>query len=140
MKKGLLLLVSICSVFTAMAQSGTWKVKMNAKTILSAVAEDTEKNKKTVKLSEWKKSGNLEVIYTETDKDIWFYRHILFFDKDDNEILRKDSTNTVKISLKQLRKLFAGKKEIDIYTTISPKDPNVAIRIRRVHLCTLKLP
>ncbi len=140
MKKGLLLLVSVCSIFTAMAQSGTWKVKINTKTIVSAVAEDTEKNKKIVKLSEWKKSGNLEIIYTETDKDIWFYRHIYFFDKDDNEIFRKDSTNNVKISLKQLRKLFAGKKEINIYTTISPKDPNLAIRIRRVHLCTLKLP
>jgi hypothetical protein len=123
-----------------LAQEGKWKICVNKKTLLEAVREDEAKNVKTISLKEWKKSGNLEVIFTETEKDIWFYRHIAIFDKDDNEIYRKDSTNTIKIALQQLKKLTTGKKQLFIYTTISPKDPNVAIRIRRVHLCTLKLP
>jgi hypothetical protein len=140
MKNFLLFTISLLSILTAMAQTGTWKVKMNTKTILSASNEDEVKNKKTIKLTEWKKSGNLEVVFTELEKDIWFYRHILLFDNEDNPLFQKDSTNVVKIPLKTLRKLAAGKKEIHIYTTISPKDPNLAIRIRRVHLCTLRLP
>jgi hypothetical protein len=140
MKKILLFTISVFSILTTMAQTGIWKVKMNTKTILSATKEDEVKNKKTIKLTEWKKSGNLEIVFTELDKDIWFYRNILVFDNEDNELFRKDSTNTVKIPLKTLRKLATGKKEISIYTTITPKDPTVAIRIRRVHLCTLRLP
>jgi hypothetical protein len=140
MKKLLLFTISVLSVLVTMAQNGTWKIKLNTKTILSATKEDEVKNKKTIKLAEWKKTGNLEIIFTEQDKDIWFYRHILLFDNEDNPLFQKDSTNIVKIPLKTLRKLAAGKKEIKIYTTISPKDPNLAIRIRRVHLCTLRLP
>jgi len=67
-------------------------------------------------------------------------RSFLLVDESDNEILRADSTLHARISLAELRRLFAGKKQLVIYTTISPLDPNLAIRIRRVHLCTLQLP
>ena len=120
----------------AVAQSGSWVIKMNSKTVLSTRQEDVVKK---ISLADWKKSGKLEIIFAEDEKNTWM-RYFQLVDEFDNEILRKDSTTHAKISLAKLRKLFAGKKTIKIYTTISPLDPNIAIRIRRVHLCTLQLP
>ena len=121
------------------AQSGSWKIRMNNKSLLATSHEDEKVNTKKIISSEWKKSGNLEIIFKEAEPNTW-RRWFLFFDAEDNELLSKDSTTNAKISLSALRKLFIGKKEIRIYTVISPLDPNIAIRIRRVHLCTLKLP
>lgn len=121
------------------AQSDSWKIRMNNKILLATSHEDEKVNTKKITSSEWKKSGSLEIIFKEGEPNTW-RRSFLFFDAEDNQLLSKDSTTRAKISLSALRKLFKGKKEIRIYTVISPLDPNIAIRIRRVHLCTLKLP
>ena len=136
------LLLFTCLFFTALfvrAQSGSWVIKLNNKTILSTRLEDAQKNSRKIKAADWKKPGKLEIIFREDDKNTWI-RSFLLVDASDNEILRKDSTIHASINLADLRKLFAGKKQLIIYTTIAPLDPNIAIRIRRVHLCTLQLP
>jgi archaellum biogenesis ATPase FlaH len=139
MKKFVLIISLLFSTLFTVAQSGSWIIKMNNKTILSTRQEDVTKNGKKISSAEWKKSGNLEILFAEDEKNTWM-RYFQLVDESDNEILRKDSTTHAKISLAELRKLFTGKKTINIYTTISPLDPNIAIRIRRVHLCTLQLP
>lgn len=139
MKKFILITSLLFSTLFAVAQGGSWIIKMNSKTVLSTRQEDVVKNVKKINLSDWKKSGKLEIIFAEDEKNTWM-RYFQLVDESDNEIVRKDSTTHVKISLIELRKLFAGKKTIKIYTTISPLDPNIAIRVRRVHLCTLQLP
>ena len=139
MKKNLLLLSLLCIAMYADAQSGSWKIRMNNKTLLATSHEDEKVNTKKIISSEWKKSGSLEIIFKEAEPDTW-KRSFLFFDAEDNQLLAKENTTHAKVSLSALRKLFKGKKDIRIYTVISPLDPNIAIRIRRVHLCTLKLP
>ncbi|MEO7393975.1 MAG: hypothetical protein ABIU11_03480 [Chitinophagaceae bacterium] len=134
--------VIVSLFFTAIvtnAQMGSWKIRVSCKTILATSNEDEKINTKKITAAQWKKSGNLEIIFKETDPDTW-RRSFLLFDAEDNQLLSKKSTNHAKISLASLRKLFAGKKEIRIYTVISPLDPNIAIRVPRVHLCTLQLP
>ncbi len=138
MKRIFILLGFILTTFTASAQSDSWIITINNKTIINTNNEDEKKNTKKVKPEEWKKNGFLEIRYKEANPNTW-WRSFLFYDKDDNELARKDSVLNYKINLKDLIKKFPGKKEIRIYTTISPKDPNMAIRIRRVHLCTLQL-
>lgn len=139
MKRFLCILTLLLATYLLPAQTGSWKIKLNGKTLLSTSTEDATANKKKLKASDWNKSGRLEVLFTENEKDTWI-RSFLFYDKDDNEIVRRDSAVHAKISIKELKKLFAGKKEIIIYTTIAPVNPNIAIRMRRVHLCTLQLP
>ena len=139
MKKIILL---TCILFTTLllpAQKGSWIIKLNNKIILSTRQEDVIKNVKKIKSADWKKPGKLEIIFTEDEKNTWM-RYFLFVDEQDNDIYRKDSTRHATVSLVELRRLFAGKKQLIIYTTISPLDPGIAIRIRRVHLCTLQLP
>lgn len=139
MKIILIALTCLLTGIQVIGQTGSWKIKMNGKILLSAASEDETANTRKVKSADWKKSGNLEIIFTESEPDMW-YRSFLFYDKEDNELLRKDSSSKIKVSLADLRRYFKGKKEILIYTTMAPRDPTIAIRMRRVHLCTLKLP
>lgn len=140
MKKIILLLfISFFGINTS-AQEGKWKVCVNKKTVLETSKEDEQKNVKTISAKEWKKNGFLELVFTETGNDIWFYRHFVIVDKDETDYYQLDSTNTIKIPLNEFRNKLKGKKEIAIYTTFSPKDPTIAIRMRRIHLITLKLP
>ena len=139
MKKIILLTCVLFTTLLLRAQKGSWIIKLNNKTICSTWQEDAKKNVKKIKSTDWKKSGKLEIIFTEDEKNTWM-RSFQFVDEQDNDILRKDSTLHATLSLVELRRLFAGKKKLTIYTTISPLDPGIAIRIRRVHLCTLQLP
>jgi len=141
MKKLLLLALSVLSVLYMNAQD-SWKVKLNNKVILATGQIDDNANTRKVKLSEWKKNGFLEVAYSGEKPQPGWVRTFYFLDETGNEIIVKDNTSKAKISLKTLRKSFAGKKKIDIYTIVRPTDPEVAmrVRIRRVHLCSLELP
>ena len=138
MKKVISIIGLMLAVFVSNAQDGSWTIRMNTKLLFSARAENENANSIKIKSSEWRKNGFLEVSYKENDLNTWI-RSFLFFDEEDNQLLNKDSTTYSKITMSSLRKAFAGKKEVRIYTIVAPVDPNIAIRIRRVHLCTLKL-
>lgn len=138
MKRLLLLLTLILTTVIAEAQENNWKIKLNNKTLVATSLEDENKNSFKIQAEEWKKKGCLEIKFMEAEPHTW-WRSFLFYDENDNEVLRVDSVTSYKIKIGLLHKAFTGKKEIRIYTTISPKNPNIAVRIRRVHLCTLRL-
>lgn len=142
MKKIILLSFLLLPFLFATAQDDTWKVKLNNKTIVATSQIDEKANTRKLTASAWKKNGNLEVSYKGGELTDGWVRTFYFTDEADREVIVKDNTSKVKIKLKQLRKAFAGKKRIDIYTISRPTDPEVAmrVRLRRVHLCTLELP
>lgn len=121
------------------AQMGSWTIKLNSKKITTTSKEDETKNCKKLKPADWEKAGNLEISFKEDEPDAWV-RSFLFYDEDDNEIFKADSTTKFSINLEKLRTLYKGKKSLIIYTIISPTDPNIAIRMRRVHLYSFMLP
>ena len=123
----------------AQAQAGSWKIKINNKTILSTSIENEKGNCKKITGAVWNKAGTLEIDFTEVNPDDWI-RSFLFYDREDRELLRKDSTTHTTISFDELKKIYGETKEIIIYTVVAPADPTIAIRVRRVHLCTLRLP
>ena len=133
-----LLIASLFGIAQPQDIPDSWRVKLNKKLLLATNHEDEKTNVRKVKATEWKKNGWLEITYKESDPGFW-KRFFLFNDEDDNQALRVDSVTYSKISIASLRKLFAGKKEIRIYTFVAPLDPNTAVRIRRIHLCTLRL-
>jgi hypothetical protein len=141
MKKFLLLAFSVFFALYMSAQD-SWKVKLNNKVILAADKVDDNANTRKIKSGDWKKNGSLEVAYKGERPEAGWVRTFYFLDETGNEIIVKDNTSKANISLKTLRKSFAGKKKIDIYTIVRPTDPEVAmrVRIRRVHLCSLELP
>jgi hypothetical protein len=117
----------------------SWTVKLNNKLLLNSSKEDEQSNIKKISRIEWRKSGNLEITYKEAEKSA-FYHSFLLFDENDNQIMTRDSVLHAKIAITSLRKLFTGKKKIVIYTVVSPRNPMMAVRVRRIHLCTLLLP
>ena len=137
--KLLLLSAIILSTMGTNAQMGSWTIKLNNKEIVSTSTEDKQANCKKLKSSMWEETANLEINFREDEPDAWV-RSFLFYDEDDNEIYRADSTTNLSISLEKLRTLYQGKKSLLIYTVVSPTDPNIAIRMRRVHLYSFMLP
>lgn len=134
-----LLLLGFMSL-TGGAQTGKWMIKLNGKAVIATATENKDVNTKKIKSSDWKKKNSfLEIIFTENEPDTW-KRSFLFNDEAGQQLMRRDSVTKIKISLTELRKTFAGKKEISIYTIVSPLDPTALIRMRPIHLCTLKLP
>ncbi|MEO5947146.1 MAG: hypothetical protein ABIP79_10060 [Chitinophagaceae bacterium] len=138
MKIILFALIFISTINTN-AQMGTWKIKLNTKEIVSTAKEDMQTNWKKLESSVWGNPGTLEISFKENDPDAWL-RTFLFYDEYDKSIFSTDSTTKFSISLEKLRSLYKGKKSMIIYTVVSPTDPNIAIRMRRVHLYTFKLP
>lgn len=139
MKRVCIIFTFLLSILSAQSQD-SWKVWLNNKLILTANKEDETANTIKIKQSAWKKNGNLEIRYKEAGPDTLLWHSFIFLDEEDSQLLSREKTLFVKISLYNLRKLFFNKKEIKIYTFVSPRNPNIAVRIRRVHLCTLKLP
>ncbi|HNR15224.1 MAG TPA: hypothetical protein PKG90_01030 [Chitinophagaceae bacterium] len=137
MKSIFSIIIILFSISNAQAQTGSWKIKLNGKILLSTNKEDEKLNCKKIKPAQWNENGYLEISFTEDEPDTW-WRSFHFNDEQDNELIRKDSVTYFKIPAKELQRIFTGKKEIRIYTTIAPRDPNLAVRIRRVHLCTLR--
>ena len=140
MKKIFLSTGFLFATLFAMAQD-TWKIKLNNKTLLSTGTEDESANHRSIAVAEWAKKGNLEVCYKETPAKKEWSRSIFFVDENDNELIRKDNVTHAKVSIEALKKAFAGKSKIRIFTTSTPTDPDLAarVRIRRVHLYTLDL-
>lgn len=139
MRKLLMAFILFFTVLICQAQGGKWMIKMNNKALVATGTENTAANTKKIRHSDWKKNNYLEIIFTEAEPDAW-KRSFLFSDESDEQLMTADSVTKVKIPLARLRNVFAGKKELTIYTIASPADPSVAVRMRRVHLCTLKLP
>jgi hypothetical protein len=139
MKKFFLVNFVLLLAITCFCQEGKWMIKINGKPLLITSTEDKAANTKIIKSSVWRKSGYLELVYSESEPNAW-KRSFQLVDENDNQLLSRDSTTNFKIPLKELRKIFAGKKELTIYTVIAPANPDIMIRIRRVHLCTMKLP
>jgi hypothetical protein len=135
----LLLITKLSDAQIAATQKkDSWKISVNKKMVLTSSEPDEIVNTKKIKSNDWNKNGYLEIIYNEADPGFW-RRAFQLDDENGNQLFSKDSTTKTKIPLGFLRKLFAGKKEVRIYTIVSPLDPAMAVRMQRVHLCTLKL-
>lgn len=139
MKLFCLFLASFFISLSTGAQPG-WKVMLNGKTILNTTVEDEAKNTVRIKKADLKKKKGLSVLYTEEAKKKNWEREIALYDENDQE-LTHEKGDLFKVSNSALQSYFKNSKKIVIYTLAFPADPKLkaAIRIRRVHLCTLIL-
>ena len=117
----------------------SWKVVLHKKILLTSTVVSEEKNVKSIKSSDWKKSGYLEVEFKENPPSEWLHS-LRFMDEKGNELLVKEGVTSAKISTTVLRKLFAGKKQLKIVMMISPPNPMMMAPSKLIHLITLKLP
>ena len=142
--KILFLIASLLGFFYIQAQtakSNTWTVEHNRAVLLKATGENVAKNVVVLKAKDLKIEGQLYINYKEAEPLKDWKRTFAVFDEKDNELMSY-SGSSFKISNGKLRSLASdGIETIKIYTWALPTDPDLAsrIRIRRVHLCTVKL-
>lgn len=120
----------------SMNAQGSWKIWVNKKIVVKASEEDVDKNTFSLTTSALKKTGTLQVQYTEQDAAAWI-RTFHFFNEKDEPLFTKDSVTNYTVPFSTLHKYAKGCKKIYVYTTIAPTNPNIAIRVRRVHLATI---
>lgn len=133
------LLFSLGLSFFASAQD-SWTVVHNGKEKLSTGVERPDGNVVTLNRADLSKTGTFLVKYTEKQPQTGWKRSISMVDKGENE-LHTHTGNLFTISNANLKALFNKVTTIYVYTWALPTDPELAarIRIRRVHLCTIKL-
>jgi hypothetical protein len=139
MKLFYLFLASFFISLGTVAQT-SWKVLLNDKTVLNSSAENEEKNKVLIKKADLKKKKDFSLLYTEKNKKNNWQRFITLYDENDQELFQQEGTK-LKMPTASLQSYFKKAKKIRVYTWALPTDPKLkaAIRIRRVHLCTLIL-
>ena len=137
--KFLLLFVLVLISLAGFGQ-GSWKVRLNEKTVLITTVEDEEKNTKRLKKSDMRKKKDFTLHFTEENKKADWERTLLVYDEKDRELV-KQKGNHLKIKNSRLLTYFSEAAHLKIYTIALPTDPKLraAIRVRRVHLCTLVL-
>ena len=133
-----LLLIALSFKGIVMAQD-SWKVKLNGKEVLISSVENEDKNSIALSSADLKKKKNFNVTYLEKNKAKDWERFIVAVGENDELIKKKG--NTFIISNAALQHLFNKSGSIKFYTWALPLDPKkrAAVRVRRVHLCTLVL-
>jgi hypothetical protein len=133
------LLLSLTLGFSAFAQD-SWKVALNGKELLSTGEEKPDGNIVTLSKTDLAKTANFLVKYTEKEPQTGWKRSIVLVDKGENE-MQTETGRILTVSSKTLLAHLLKAGTLYIYTWALPTDPELAarIRVRRVHLCTIKL-
>lgn len=132
----LLSLISLMFFSSNLLAQGSWQIIVNRKLQISGSISDENKNVKTIKSSDWKSGGYLDIRYKPQGN----YKFVLqLTDEAGNEQWKIDTTSA-KLKLSTIRKLFAGKKEMKIYMILNPPNDMMMAPSKILHLGTLKLP
>lgn len=133
------LLLTLSLSAPALAQD-SWKVVHNGKQKLATDVEKPDGNVVTINRADLSRTGTFVIKYSETEPQTGWTRTITMVDKGETE-LHTHTGNLFTISNANLKKLFDRVNTIYVYTWSLPNDPELAarIRVRRVHLSTIKL-
>lgn len=134
MKTFLLLAATVFGLTAAAQTNEHWTVQLNSKVLLTAKTEDTTAN--TVTLKDLKK-GSLIVTYVPGRVEGERKRRLMIYDEADRELYSKETFNLV-VPVSSLKKWKLSSPVLKIYTIPVLGEAGAAVRLRRVHLCTLK--
>lgn len=110
-----------------------WTVQLNSKVLLTAKTEDTAAN--VVALKDLKK-GALIVTYIPGKVQDERKRRLMVYDRNDNELYSKEAF-TISVPVASLKKWKRTSSQIKVYTVPVLGEAGAAVRLRRVHLCTI---
>jgi hypothetical protein len=129
-----LLLLTILSFGFAVNAQEHWMVELNSKTLLTAKTEDTTAN--TISVNDLKK-GSLIVTYVPGVAEGQRKRKLMVYDAGDKELYARENLSIV-IPVKTLKKWKQTSPQIKIYTIPVLGEAGATVRLRRVHLCTIR--
>jgi hypothetical protein len=149
MKKTLFITLALITTMIAVAQP-TWTIRHNNKVVLTVKKENEQKNIIRIKKADLDKPGSFQVSFVKTAADSAWGRSVMITDSTGNTIAENlDAGQTAKAPIvvsfplvnKAVKELLLKHKKIKIYTIAIPTDPAkaAAVRVRRVHVCTVEL-
>jgi hypothetical protein len=126
-----------CVSLNSHIQADSWRITHNGRLLLQANEENPQKNVATINRIDLNKTDFLWVRFAGTTTKGWVRSIYISGEKD--EELARHSGNLFRISNSTLKALFKNRGRITVYTYTMPTDPKMkaAIKIRRVHLCTI---
>jgi len=132
------LLVALSITATAAAQYN-WCVSLRGNIKLKHVGEDRIKNVVVLSATELNTPGSFRINFDKTDTAM---RRTVFVSDPSGNTLRtgEEVKRTWRIRTSDLKKMIEEKGELSFFYTEIPRDANQAmlVKIRPVHLCTLK--
>ena len=134
MKQVFLFLLAVCVGFASKSQE-RWTIQLNSKTLLTATGEDTTRN--LVKANDLKK-GSLIVTYHPGKVENERKRRIMIYDINDRELYAKEA-HSISVPVASLKKWRLTSPQVKVYTIPVLGEEGANVRLRRVHLCTIKL-
>ncbi len=141
MKQLLFLFSLTCSILFANAQTDPfphWTLKHREAILLSAYTESDSANVVNVSGKDFRQ-GRYTFLYEGVNKDSGLVRTIIIVDASDKELYRTNGS-ALSFSAKGFKKIVRKNGTVRIYTMAVPADPAKAavVRVRRIHLCTIK--
>ena len=130
--KTILLVLATAFCLQGFAQE-RWTVELNSKVLLAANKEDTIANVVTIKDL---KKGSLLVNYVPGKVQDERKRRLMIFDAGDNELYSKEAFN-ITIPAATLKEWRLASPQLKIYTIPVLGEQGMAVRLRRIHLCTI---
>jgi len=137
--KSLLFLLAF-TLSTSLFAQESWKISHNGKQRLQTSIENEAQNVISIKRNALKKKGQLWIYRVVPEEQKGWNKTITLVDSKDTE-LAQSTSNSYKVTNAKLTALFKKASTIKVYYSAVPSDPELAsrIRVRRVHLCTIRL-
>ncbi len=141
MKMILLIGLSLISLCSFGQKNDSWKVVLNNQEIVYSNFSNEPRHTRTVSIAEIKKPGFLEIIYFTHNAHFNWFKRLLVFDENDNQVYTIGFNNSTRLPNSFLKSLFAKTKKLVIYALVEPSDINKThiVKQKRSHLCTLVL-
>jgi hypothetical protein len=140
----ILFLLVLSSLTPSFAQERSWEVYLNHRILLTGHDSFKENNYVIdIKSQSLDSAGFLHVECIGMEDSInglACIRTIEIAAKKYYTLYSKESTTVLEIDNASLKKLFDRGKKLDVYTwSYPPEGANIKVKIRRIHLCTLRL-
>jgi hypothetical protein len=111
-----------------------WTVQLNSKVLLTASTEDTAAN--VIALKDLKK-GSLIVTYIPGKAEGERKRRLMVYDNNESELYSKEAFS-ITVPVASLKKWKIASPRLKLYTILALGEAGATVRLRRVHLCTIK--
>ena len=129
-----------CSLIlsSVLLAQGSWKVRFGGRAVVLTSTQDYTKKDVSTRTSDLKNKQARPVTSREAEKQNGWERTMTAYGSRDAE-LKKQKGNQFQLTGTALQSLFKKSDTLKVYTMALPTDPKLkaAVRIRRVHLCTL---
>lgn len=123
------------------AQIDSWEVSIDNKVLLNGSAQDSAENMIYIKKVLFSQSKKIYIHFKSNINTMW--KRKVWIDDETGKTRKSyfppSPNQTIAIPTKEIKRIAKNSKTISIWSTLSPLNNDILIRIRRVLLCKIVL-